>query len=221
MRIAAHLVASLLLVGCSGNKPPPPPEPSTPSSKVADAGPAPAPEPTADHGAEAKTLLDAAIASCKPDYITPIGPDPSNPCAAGDEAIAFAHWGDPTAEATLFEALGTDDASSRMWAAHMLNFKASHYRTDETRAAQLVAAAETESDFNVAMVIGNAVGHIDLTKTGLADRVEAMLRNKDAGGGRLGLLNTILGANDARFRPVLRELVDDPDIGENAKMVLE
>lgn len=220
MRIAAPMIVPLVFMACSGN-PSTPDQPPTPSPAVAEADLAPAPKPTADHGAEAKRLLAAAITSCKPDYITPIGPDPSNPCAAGDEAIAFTHWGDPTAEAAAFEALAASDASSRMWAAHLLNFKASHYRTDQPRAAQLVAAAEKEADFNVAVVIGNAVGRIDLTKTGLADRVEAMLRKTDTGGARLGLLSTILTANDARFRPVVQELVDDPDIGDHAKTVLE
>ena len=93
---------------------------------------------------------------------------------------------------------------------------------DAAAAAAVLAAVKKETDPNMGMVMGNALGRFDLAKTGHADAVEKLLREKSANGLVLiGVINTVMTQNGDRFRPVLEDLADDPDLGDAVKMHLE
>lgn len=227
MKCAFGCLMAMTLVACGGGSPAPA-DPSagaeTDQSTMGAAGDERAmgsDEVPVERASEARAMFESAVKNC-PGYITALGPQPEA-CAAGDGALEYEHWSDPATHPVLIDALGSDDPTARGFAAHIINFKAAEsMKGDAAAAAAVLAAVEKETDPNMGMVVGNALGRFDLTKTGHADAVEKLLREKSAHGLVLiGVINTVMTQNGDRFRPVLEDLAADPDLGDAAKMHLE
>jgi hypothetical protein len=88
----------------------------------------------------------------------------------------------------------------------------------------LVDAIEKEEDTQVATLLGNALGRVDLTATGLNGRVSDLLRSQDtSASARMGLMTTVLSANEKVFKPIITQLENDPNqlVADHASMVLQ
>ncbi len=84
---------------------------------------------------------------------------------------------DGKADGTLVNFLDDADEKVRLLGASGLSHKGRTYRKDKGLATRVVDAADKEQSKPVVSALGRAAGTIDLTATGLADRVKTMLES--------------------------------------------
>jgi hypothetical protein len=225
LRTTCAVLSSLALLGACGPSPTPAskPPPAPPEAKRVEPPPEPVAAEPAGHEAKARELLAAAWKAC-PDHATAMGMNPVEECEQADAVEDFPHWGIPSAEGVLFEAIESDVSTERTWGAFLLNAHGSAHRKDPEEARRLVDAIEKEEDTQVATLLGNALGRVDLTATGLNGRVSDLLRSQDtSASARMGLMTTVLSANEKVFKPIITQLENDPNqlVADHASMVLQ
>lgn len=115
---------------------------------------------------------------------------------------------DGSAEPFLIERVG-EGTEAQIWlAAHLLRSAAQRYRRDPELAAELLGNAEaaTSDELRYACDLGGAAGRIVASETGLAERMEALLRSHPNACVRQAAMAEIVAHDAERFLPIVIEI---------------
>ena len=111
-------------------------------------------------------------------------------------------------DATLINMIEDADPTVRWLGASALFNGAHPWRKDRASAARVLGATEVEKDRFVGYELGLASGAIDLSKTELADRVIALIRDRSRDPWLRGGVMNIASYNDRTKFPALRDAIE-------------
>ncbi|MEO7331405.1 MAG: hypothetical protein ABI193_22710 [Minicystis sp.] len=98
-------------------------------------------------------------------------------------------------DATLLNFLGDAQKEARWIGAYGLYNAAQAYRTDAAMAKRLLAAGRAEKDATVARKLGDAIGKINVSKTGTTDELKKLLAESSQSTLRQGIVDGVLFNN--------------------------